>query len=87
MSYTADAGYPDGLGGSNDLSLRQVSNKLVKRTIVEVLFEDGRVVLRLDNGTTVVVAGNGQDDNSVRLAIDERKSEHLEDHGQIGKQP
>ncbi len=80
MSYTADAGYPEGLGGSNDLSLRQVSNKLLKRTIAEVLFEDGRAVLRLDNGTTVVVAGNGQDDDSVRLIIDERKSEHLEGH-------
>lgn len=71
MTYTADAGYPEGLGGSNDMSLRQVSNKLVGRTIAEVLFEDGHLVMRLDNGTTVAIEGNGQEDDSIKLRIDD----------------
>ncbi|KVH78739.1 hypothetical protein WL40_14375 [Burkholderia ubonensis] len=70
MFYFADAGYPDGLGGENDISLRELSNKLARRTIADVLFEDGYLVMTLDNGTSFKVRGNSREDDSVAIVVD-----------------
>jgi len=41
VTQFANSGYPDGLGDENDISLRQLSNKLVRRTVTSVSFELG----------------------------------------------
>lgn len=68
--------HTDGMGDPNDISLRELSNKLVRRSITEVLFKDGYLVMTLDNGTSVKVRGNSREDDSVAIVVDvpERRS-------------
>jgi len=70
VTQFAHSGYPDGLGDENDISLRQLRNKLVRRTVTAVSFELGHLELTLDNETTVRVRGNSVDDDSVTIVVD-----------------
>ncbi|KWN05888.1 hypothetical protein WT83_27790 [Burkholderia territorii] len=65
----ADSGYPDGVGGSTDISLNQLADQLVQRTIANVSFDHGDLVLTLDDGTTVDIRGNSSNDQSVTIAV------------------
>ncbi|MBN3729390.1 hypothetical protein [Burkholderia sp. Tr-20390] len=66
---TADSGYPDGKGGPADISVRQLADGLVGRTIGKVLFDGGDLVLGLSDGTAVIVRGNSIEDQSLAISV------------------
>ncbi|MFM0610197.1 hypothetical protein PQR05_37460 [Paraburkholderia sediminicola] len=70
MKFKADAGYPNGLGGPDEIGLGELTGVLYRTTIASVAFQEGHLVLTLDNGVAVSIHGQGADDSSVGITLD-----------------
>jgi hypothetical protein len=60
MTFNADTGYPNRLGGSDDIGLGELTGVLYGRSIVSVTFQEGHLVLKLEAYELYRVSGNAR---------------------------